>query len=199
MAGRASDRIDEEQAALRRVATLVARAAPAEEMFAAVVAEVGRLLGAHITALARYDQDDAITYVGMWTSTGAAASTPVGSRLPVRGRNVTTRVVRTGRPMRIHAAYTHGAGVPGPIGISATRVWGLRSAVCAPIGVEGRLWGHCWFYQAASQGPTFFDVTQGSNDLAWVGCYRATVGYDAASGLGVPNWATLGVTLPKVG
>jgi kumamolisin len=56
-----------------------------------------------------------------------------------------------------------------------------------------------WFYQAASQGSTFFDVTQGSNDLAGVGCCQATVGYDAASGLGVPNWATLGVTLPKAG
>jgi subtilase family serine protease len=56
-----------------------------------------------------------------------------------------------------------------------------------------------WFYQAASQGPAFFDVTQGSNDLAGVGCCRATVGYDAASGLGVPNWATLGMTLPKAG
>jgi GAF domain-containing protein len=141
MADRASDRIAEEQAALRRVATLVARAAPAEEVFAAVAAEVGRLLGVDITALARYDQDDAITYVGMWTSTGAAAPTPVGSRLPVGGRNVTTRVVRTGRPARMDDADTPGAGAHGPIGTSATRVRGLCSAVGAPIGVEGRLWG----------------------------------------------------------
>ena len=39
-------RIAEEQAALRRVATLVARAAPPEEVFAAVTAEAGRLLDA---------------------------------------------------------------------------------------------------------------------------------------------------------
>src|SRR4051794_4739644 len=44
MAGRASDLIAEEQAALRRVATLVARGAPPEQVFAAVTAEVGRLL-----------------------------------------------------------------------------------------------------------------------------------------------------------
>jgi subtilase family serine protease len=56
-----------------------------------------------------------------------------------------------------------------------------------------------WFYQAASQGSTFFDVTQGSNDLAGVGCCQASVGYDAASGLGVPNWATLPAALPKAG
>jgi GAF domain-containing protein len=141
MAGRASDRIAEEQAALRRVATLVARAAPAEEVFAAVTAEVGRLLAVDITALARYDPDDAITVVGTWPSTGAEAPTQVGARLPVGGRNVTTRVVRTGRPARMDYADASGAGAPGPIGTSATRVWGLRSSVGAPIGVEGRLWG----------------------------------------------------------
>src|SRR3954452_22907843 len=70
MAGRASDRIAEEQAALRRVATLVARAAPAEKVFAAVHAEVGRLVAVDITVLVRYDPDEAITVVGTWRSAG---------------------------------------------------------------------------------------------------------------------------------
>ena len=143
MAGRASDRIAEEQAALRRVATLVARAAPAEEVFAAVTAEVGRLLGVDITALARYDPDDAITVVGTWTGTGAEAQTQVGARLPVGGRNVTTRVVGTGRPARMDYADASGAGAPGPIGTAAIRVWGLRSSVGAPIDVEGRRRSRC--------------------------------------------------------
>jgi kumamolisin len=57
-----------------------------------------------------------------------------------------------------------------------------------------------WFYKAAAEQPsTFFDVTQGSNDLAGVGCCQATVGYDPASGLGVPNWATLPAALPAPG
>jgi subtilase family serine protease len=56
-----------------------------------------------------------------------------------------------------------------------------------------------WFYQAASHPPAFFDVTKGGNDLAGVGCCQATVGYDPASGLCVPNWATLPATLPKPG
>jgi subtilase family serine protease len=63
-----------------------------------------------------------------------------------------------------------------------------------------------WLYQAAKDQaakttapPAFFDVTQGSNDLAGVGCCQASVGYDPASGLGVPNWATLPATLPKPG
>ena len=53
-----------------------------------------------------------------------------------------------------------------------------------------------WFYQAATQPSTFFDVTTGNNDLAHVGCCHATAGYDLVSGLGVPNWATLPATLP---
>jgi kumamolisin len=56
-----------------------------------------------------------------------------------------------------------------------------------------------WFYKAASQAGAFFDITTGSNDLAGVGCCQATVGYDPASGLGVPNWAVLPATLPQPG
>jgi subtilase family serine protease len=53
-----------------------------------------------------------------------------------------------------------------------------------------------WFYQAASHPGAFYDVTMGNNDLAGVGCCQAAVGYDLASGLGVPNWAVLPATLP---
>jgi kumamolisin len=69
-----------------------------------------------------------------------------------------------------------------------------REAGRPPIGLANG-----WFYRAASQPSAFFDVTQGGNDLAGVGCCQATVGYDLASGLGVPNWATLPATLPKPG
>jgi subtilase family serine protease len=53
-----------------------------------------------------------------------------------------------------------------------------------------------WFYQAASHPGAFYDVTVGNNDLAGVGCCQAAVGYDLASGLGVPNWAALPAALP---
>ncbi len=57
-----------------------------------------------------------------------------------------------------------------------------------------------WLYQAASQRPSaFFDVTAVSNDLGGVGCCHAAVGYDEASGLGVPNWAVLPAALPRPG
>ena len=60
-----------EQAALRRVATLVARAAPPEEVFAAVTEEAARLLAADAAAMSRYDADGAITIVAAWGSTGS--------------------------------------------------------------------------------------------------------------------------------
>ena len=57
-----------------------------------------------------------------------------------------------------------------------------------------------WFYTAAlSNSATFYDITEGNNDLTAVGCCTATAGYDPASGLGVPNWATLPATLPAPG
>jgi signal transduction histidine kinase len=133
-----SDRIAREQAALRRVATLVARAAPAEEVFTAVTSEVGQLLEVDVTFLVRYDQDDAITVVGTWSSTGEETAIPLGGRFELGGRNVTTLVVQTGQPARMDYAET---GASGPIGSSATGEWGLRSSSGAPISVEGRLWG----------------------------------------------------------
>jgi subtilase family serine protease len=56
-----------------------------------------------------------------------------------------------------------------------------------------------WFYKAVSRPGAFYDITTGNNDLAGVGCCQATVGYDLASGLGVPNWAVLPAALPPPG
>ena len=93
-------RLAEEQAALRRVATLVARGAPPEEVFAAVTEEVGRLLGADLAAMARYKADDT---VASWRGRGHAAARR--SRSAVRGSSEATNcprlVVQTGRPARI--------------------------------------------------------------------------------------------------
>jgi signal transduction histidine kinase len=124
----------EEQAALRRVATLVARAAAPEEVLAAVTEEAGRLLGADYTAMARYDPGRARTVVGAWSSTGAAF--PVGIQAKLGGRNVATLVFQTGRAARIDD-YGQASG---PIA-KAVREFGFRAAVGVPVSVEGRLWG----------------------------------------------------------
>ena len=126
----------EEQAALRQVATLVARSTPPEQVFAAVAEEVGRLLAVDFAILVRYDPQDTLEIVGTWTRTGAPPATPVGGRLPLGGRNVTTVVYRSGRPARID--YSDVSGV---IGRVASRDWGLRSSVGVPVSAEGRVWG----------------------------------------------------------
>ena len=126
----------EEQAALRRVATLVARATPPAQVFTAVAAEVGMLLAVDFAILVRYDPHDTLELVGTWTRTGAPAPTPVGGRLPLGGRNVTTLVHRTGRPARID--YSDVSGVIGQV---ASRDWGLRSSIGVPVSAENRLWG----------------------------------------------------------
>jgi signal transduction histidine kinase len=126
----------EEQAALRRVATLVARAAPPLEVFAAVAEETGRLLAVDCTILVRYDPPD-LEIAGTWTRTGAPAPTPVGGRLPLGGRNVTTLVWQTARPARVD----YDDAISGVIGRVAAGDWGLSSSVGVPVSTEGQLWG----------------------------------------------------------
>ena len=128
-------RLAEEQAALRRVAVLVARGTSPEQVFGAVAEEVGRLLVADSAILCRYDPQS-LEIVGTWTRTGAPAPTPIGVHLPLGGRNVTTLVHQTGQPARID--YD---GVSGVIGRVAAHDWGLRSSIGVPVSVAGRLWG----------------------------------------------------------
>jgi signal transduction histidine kinase/CHASE3 domain sensor protein len=127
-------RLVEEQAALRRVATLVARESPPEELFAAVVEEVGRVFPVENVGMARYGPGGAITMVAT-LSERLADSFPVGSRWPLGGRNVSSVVFETGRPARID--YDDASG---RLGV-AMREEAFSSAIGAPIVVEGRVWG----------------------------------------------------------
>jgi signal transduction histidine kinase len=124
----------EEQAALRRVATLVARGVAPAEVFSAVAREVGSVLGADATPIARLDPDGVVTVV-------AVAGDPpeelaVGSRWKPEPPLALAEVLRTGRPARSDD-YSHASGESGEV----IRQLGIRSAVAAPIVVEGRLWG----------------------------------------------------------
>jgi signal transduction histidine kinase len=134
LSGEESRVLAEEQAALRRIATLVARGVPPEEVFAAVTEEVAQLLPVNSAAMGRYDRDGMFTTVAAW-STGVAAF-PVGRRWIPEGKNVMTIVFETGRPARIDDF----ADASGPVGVAA-REAGYRSAVGTPIIVEDRLWG----------------------------------------------------------
>ena len=131
---RRSAHLAEEQAALRRVATLVAHGAPTDELFAAVIEGVGRVFPVDNMGMARFDPDNMMTTLAI--SRGLADRFPVGGRWPLGGKNVSTIVARTGRSARIDDY----ADASGPLGV-AMREGALRSSVGAPIVVEGRLWG----------------------------------------------------------
>jgi GAF domain-containing protein len=121
----------EEQEALRRVATLVARGVPPEEVFASVTEELARLLLAEIANLVRFESD------GTFTMLASEGGFPVGSRWQIGGKNPTTTIFETGRPARSDDYADHATGPQ--VGIA--REAGLRSTVGVPIIVEGRLWG----------------------------------------------------------
>ena len=123
-----------DQVALRRVATLVARAAPPEEVFAAVAAEVGLLLSADQTVIGRYEETDTVTGVAGWRRDGATI--PLSGPTPVAGYNLSALVLETGRPARIDG-YEEASGASA----EDARARGLDSGLAAPIVVESRLWG----------------------------------------------------------
>jgi signal transduction histidine kinase len=122
-----------EQAALRRVATLVARGVSPDALLARVAEEVGSLLGADMTTMVRFGPGARAELVA------AAGETtdllPVGTTWDLTGPWVVTQVWQTGRSARFDD-YEQA----GPSGEIARRA-GVRSSVASPIVVEGRRWG----------------------------------------------------------
>ena len=141
-------RLADEQAALRRVATLVAQGVPAADLFAAVTEEVGRLLGTDAAATIRHE-GDVMTAVGNWTAEGVEADTEVGRQWPMAGESLAPRIQKTGRPARID----NWQDVPGPIGEYARTRLGLSSSVGSPILVEGRVWGNLVVHSTSGPLP----------------------------------------------
>ena len=127
-------RLADEQAALRRVATLVARGAPPADVFDAVAEELGRLLDVASSGLVRFEGADSARLIAGWGRLGEVMQ--VGARLPLGGTNVISEVARTGRPARVDDF----ARVSGTIGEQA-RGMATQSAIGGPIVVAGRLWG----------------------------------------------------------
>jgi signal transduction histidine kinase len=125
----------DEQAALRRVATLIAQGVPSSELFAAVAREVGEFLAVDLAALTRYESDDTVTAVATWAAAGE--HTVPGSRWPLGAGDLSTTISRSGRPGRIES-YD---GIPGRIAAFVRDQLRIRSSVGSPIVVEGRLWG----------------------------------------------------------
>ena len=119
-------RVNEEQAALRRVATLVANGSPPSEVFSAVIQESGLILRAETTRLLRFEADGSATVVAAWMREGDPVS--VGSRIPI-DTIVAAPVRQTGEAARMIEQSP--PELPG----------GCYSAVGTPIRVGGALWG----------------------------------------------------------
>ena len=127
-------RLAEEQAALRRVATLVAHGVPSVEIFSAVSDEVARLFGAQSGVL-RFEPDGpAVVFVGI----SKTLELPVGTRWEFQPGMASAEVYRTGGSARVDAMDWSSAS--GPVAGAAHRM-GIVSSVASPIVVEGRLWG----------------------------------------------------------
>ena len=124
-----------EQAALRRVATLVAADPDPGRLFEAVCEEVGRVLGVESANISRFEDDGTQTVVGAWWARGAPFFRP-GANVPLDGETVTGKLRRTGRPQRVDDY----SGVRGEL-VKRLREAGIESAVGAPVKVAGRIWG----------------------------------------------------------
>jgi signal transduction histidine kinase len=133
----------EEQAALRRVATLVASAPEPERVFHAVAEEAGRLLEARTAVTVRFEEQGGII-VGSWDEDGALESFPVGTRVPYSDPDVP-----------VYAASQYGGrvddytGVPGEAA-RMTREAGFLSSVVAPIHAAGRTWGALFVFSPSA-------------------------------------------------
>ncbi len=129
-----SARLAKEQSALRRVATLVAEAAPPSVIADAVTREVGLLCDADLARMERYDADGSVTGVAAWSRVPVELA--VGTRFDLDGVSIARAVREGGRPTRVD---TFGQDT-GAIAREARAV-GIRSSVGCPIVVAGRIWG----------------------------------------------------------
>ena len=127
-------RLAEEQAALRRIATLAARGERPAALFAAVAEELGQLLPVDRTYMGRYEPDGSVTVVAAWTRTDGPVSHGTAGNL--RGKSGNTFPSRTDRPARMES----NAIDIDPF-TSAETEDDVRSSVGSPISIEGRRWG----------------------------------------------------------
>jgi sugar diacid utilization regulator len=129
-------RLAAEQAALRRLATLVARGVEPVEVFDAVAEEMRRCVHADTAGLWRFESDREIIVVASAPDPAALAKWPVGTRTPVEGNTIAALVQHSGQPARIDSYHN----VAGPIAARARAV-GVSAAVGVRIIVDGRMWG----------------------------------------------------------
>jgi signal transduction histidine kinase len=135
MTSEALEELVREHAALRRVATLVARQPPPSAVFSAVTREVGMLLGAQRATLLRVDSPEWAVVAAAW-SDGTAPPVPVGHRGALDGRGIVGRMLVDPRPVRVED-FDEVGGVVAEL----MRELGIRRGAGGPIILGGRVWG----------------------------------------------------------
>jgi signal transduction histidine kinase len=124
-----------EQAALRRIATLVVSEADPARVFGQVMQEAARSLGVATATIVRYDEPGQVSVLGGWSETGSLIF-PVGSTIEIGGESsALVEVYRTGEAGRV--TYPKDAGAL----TDTLRSRGYRSSVAAPLKLAGGLWG----------------------------------------------------------
>jgi sugar diacid utilization regulator len=129
-------RLAAEQAALRRVAMLVARGVGPLEVFGAVAEEMRRCVPSDTAALWRFETDGEITMVAAAAHPVALTKWPVCTQTTLDSNTIAALVLRSSWPARIDS-YDN---IAGPIA-ARVRAVGVRAAVGVPIIVDGRVWG----------------------------------------------------------
>jgi signal transduction histidine kinase len=132
---REAARLAAEQAAVRRVATLVAQSVSPADVVATVTREVGLLCGADLARMERYESDGTVTGVAGW-SAGHELELAIGTRFALEGTSIAALVRETSGPVRVDS-FAHASG---PLAQEA-RALGIHSSIGCPIVVAGRLWG----------------------------------------------------------
>jgi signal transduction histidine kinase len=126
------ERLVEEQAALRRVATLVAGTPDPQAVFEMVTREASRLLDLPVLTLMRFEPDGTATVM----AEASASPFSVGASFALDGPSVMSRIAETGRPARIDSYE----GLPGVVA-ARLRSANARAGYGVPVLVDGRLWG----------------------------------------------------------
>ena len=122
--------------ALLQIATLIAREAPEEVLFATVAEHAARRLGSEAGSVLRYVGDERAVVVGVWRDGG-------GRRLPVNAeidfdvrKSALGRARRTRRPARADSYEGHGGELP-----IVMRAVDIRASVAAPVMLGDEAWG----------------------------------------------------------
>lgn len=143
----------DEQAALRRVAVLVATDPEPQQVFDLVCEQVATVLGIEGTNLVRFEHNGTQTVLAGW-SVNATPIFPMGRGYPLEGDAAVPKVSRSGRPERVDDYSL----VDGELA-EMIRAAEIASSVAAPIWVAGKLWGA--IVATSGQAHYFREGTEG--------------------------------------